>query len=162
MKVLVLGAGVIGVTAAYELAGAGHEVTVLDRQTAPALETSFANAGEVSPGYSAPWAGPGVPAKAVKWLLMRHAPLIVKPTLDPALWRWCAQMLRNCTEARYRVNKSRMVRMAEYSRDCLKALRDDTGIEYDQRMQGTLQLFRTQKQLDGVGKDVEVLRQSGV
>ena len=162
MNIIVLGSGVVGTTAAYYLAKAGHDVTVVDRQRAPALETSFANAGEVSPGYSAPWAGPGVPAKAVKWLLMRHAPLILKPSLDPALWRWCVAMLRNCTEARYRVNKSRMVRLAEYSRDCLKALRDETGIEYDQRMRGTLQLFRTQKQLDAVGKDVDVLRESGV
>src|SRR6187431_1918230 len=161
MRVLVLGAGVIGVTAAYELAGAGHEVTVVDRQPAPALETSYANAGEVSPGYSAPWAGPGVPLKAIKWLLMRHRPLVIQPVLDPAMWRWCLQMLANCNEAAYRVNKSRMVRLAEYSRDCLRALRDETGIRYDERTQGTLQLFRTQQQLDGVGTDVEILQKSG-
>ncbi len=162
MHIVILGSGVIGTTSAYYLAKAGHRVTVLDRQPGPALETSFANAGEVSPGYSAPWAGPGVPAKAVKWLLMHHAPLIIKPMLDPALWRWCLAMLGNCTEAAYGVNKARMVRVAEYSRDCLKQLRADTGIRYDERMQGTLQLFRTQKQLDGISKDVAVLRQSGV
>src|SRR5215203_748815 len=88
VKVLVLGAGVIGVTAAWELALAGHEVTVVDRQPAAALETSFANAGEVSPGYSAPWAGPGVPLKAIKWLLMRHRPLVIRANLDMALLRW--------------------------------------------------------------------------
>jgi D-amino-acid dehydrogenase len=159
---MVLGSGVIGTTAAYYLARSGHEVTVLERQAAPALETSFANAGEVSPGYSAPWAGPGVPIKAIKWLLMRHSPLVIKPMLDPAMWRWGAALLRNCTEARYRINKARMVRLAEYSRDCMKALRAGTGIRYDERMQGTLQLFRTQKQLDGVGKDIEILRQYGV
>lgn len=159
MKVLVLGSGVIGVSVAYYLAKAGHEVTVLDRQPAPALETSFANAGEVSPGYSAPWAGPGVPIKAIKWMLMQHSPLVIKPMLDPAMWRWGAQMLRNCTEERYRINKARMVRLAEYSRDCLKQLRADTGIVYDERTQGTLQLFRTQKQLDGADKDVEILQQ---
>ena len=158
MKVLVLGSGVIGTTVAYYLAKAGHQVTVLERQSGPALETSFANAGEVSPGYSSPWAGPGVPLKAIQWMLMHHSPLVIKPMLDPAMWRWGLSMLRNCTQARYQVNKSRMVRVAEYSRDCMKQLRADTGIPYDERSQGTLQLFRTQKQLDGVGKDIEILK----
>lgn len=162
MKILILGSGVIGTTAAYYLARDGHEVTVLDRQPGPALETSFANAGEISPGYAAPWAGPGVPLKAIKWLLMHHSPLVIKPMQDPAMWRWGLAMLRNCTAARYRVNKARMVRLAGYSRDCLKALRADTGIRYDERTQGTLQLFRTQKQLDGTAKDIEVLQQYGV
>lgn len=162
MHVLVLGSGVIGTTIAYYLARAGHQVTVLDRQPAPAMETSFANAGEVSPGYSAPWAGPGVPLKAIKWLLMHHSPLVIKPMLDPAMWRWGLAMLRNCTEAAYQVNKSRMVRVAEYSRDCLKQLRAETGIAYDERSQGTLQLFRTQKQLDGIDKDVAILKAFGV
>ena len=162
MTVLILGSGVIGTSIAYYLARAGHQVTVVDRQPGPALETSYGNAGEVSPGYSAPWAGPGVPVKAIKWLLMHHSPLVIKPMLDPVMWRWCLQMLRNCTEARYRVNKGRMVRLAEYSRDCLKQLRADTGIDYDAREQGTLQLFRTQQQLDGIGKDVEILQQYGV
>ena len=162
MKVLVLGAGVIGVSAAYELAGAGHEVVVVDRQAAPALETSFANAGEVSPGYSAPWAGPGVPLKAIKWLAMHHRPLVIRPNIDWALVRWVLAMLRNCTAGRYEINKTRMVRLAEYSRDSLRALRAVTGIAYDERMQGTLQLFRTQKQLDGSADDIAVLRRSGV
>jgi D-amino-acid dehydrogenase len=162
MKVIVLGSGVIGVTSAWYLAAAGHEVTVVDRQAAPALETSYANAGEVSPGYSAPWAGPGVPLKAVKWLLMRHRPLVIRPHLDWQLISWGLAMLRNCTAARYELNKGRMVRLAEYSRDCLKALRADTGIGYDERMLGTLQLFRTQKQLDGSGADIEVLERYGV
>jgi D-amino-acid dehydrogenase len=162
MRVLVLGSGVIGASVAYYLARSGHQVTVVDRQAGPALETSFANAGEVSPGYSAPWAGPGVPAKAIKWLLMHHSPLVIKPMLDMAMWRWGTQMLRNCTEARYKVNKARMVRLAEYSRDCLRELRAETGIRYDERSQGTLQLFRTQKQLDGVAQDTEILQQYGV
>ncbi|MBL8351936.1 MAG: D-amino acid dehydrogenase [Burkholderiaceae bacterium] len=162
MRVIVLGSGVIGTSVAYYLARSGHEVTVVDRQPGPALETSYANAGEVSPGYSAPWAGPGVPIKAIKWLLMHHSPLVVKPMLDAALWRFCLQMLANCTEKAYAVNKGRMVRLAEYSRDCLRELRDETGIRYDERTQGTLQLFRTQKQLDGVAKDIEVLKSSGV
>lgn len=162
MKVLVLGGGVIGVSCAYYLAKAGHEVELVDRQSGPALETSFANAGEVSPGYSSPWAGPGVPVKAIKWMLMQHSPLVIWPLLDPAMWRWGAMMLANCTERAYALNKSRMVPIAEYSRDCLKALRAETGIAYDDRAQGTLQLFRTQKQLDGIGGDVAVLKQYGV
>jgi D-amino-acid dehydrogenase len=162
MKVLVLGGGVIGVTTAYYLARAGHEVEVVDRQAGPALETSHANAGEVSPGYSAPWAGPGIPLKAIKWLLMKHSPLVVRPQLDPAMWRFMLAMLANCTERAYALNKSRMVPIAEYSRDCMKALRAETGIAYDERTQGTLQLFRTQAQLDGIAKDVEILKQYGV
>ncbi|MBL8362024.1 MAG: D-amino acid dehydrogenase [Rubrivivax sp.] len=162
MRVLVLGSGVIGTSAAYYLARAGHEVVVVERQEGPALETSFGNAGEVSPGYSAPWAGPGIPVKAIKWMLMRHSPLVIWPLLDPAMWRWGAAMLANCTERAYNLNKSRMVPIAEYSRDCMKVLRAETGIAYDERMQGTLQLFRTQKQLDGIGKDVEVLKSYGV
>lgn len=162
MKVLVMGAGVIGVTTSYYLAKAGFEVTVIDRQPGPALETSFANAGEVSPGYASPWAGPGVPVKAVRWILDRYGPLVVRPQADPAMWRWMLQMLRNCTSARYAVNKSRMVSIAEYSRDCLRALRADIGITYDERSQGTLQLFRKQSQLDSIGGDVEVLRQYNV
>jgi D-amino-acid dehydrogenase len=162
MKVLVLGSGVVGTSIAYYLARAGHEVTVVERQPGPALETSFANAGEVSPGYSAPWAGPGVPVKAIKWMLMQHSPLVIWPLLDPAMWRWGAAMLANCTAKAYAVNKSRMVPIAEYSRDCLKALRAETGIAYDERALGTLQLFRTHKQLDGIGGDVEVLKQYGV
>jgi D-amino-acid dehydrogenase len=162
MKILVLGGGVIGVTTAWYLAKSGHEVTVLDRQAGPALETSFANAGEISPGYSSPWAGPGVPLKAVKWLLMQHGPLAVRPGIDPAMWSWLAKMLRNCTSGRYALNKARMVPIAEYSRDCLRELRAATNITYDERSRGTLQLFRTQKQLDGIGGDVDVLRRYGV
>jgi D-amino-acid dehydrogenase len=162
MKITILGAGVIGVTSAYYLAKAGHEVTVIDRQPGPALETSFANAGEISPGYSSPWAAPGIPQKAMKWVFMKYAPLIIQPMLDADTWRWVIAMLGNCTSARYAVNKSRMVRLAEYSRDCLIALREETGIEYDGRAKGTLQLFRTQKQLDGIGKDIAVLKSDGV
>lgn len=162
MRVVVLGSGVVGVTSAWYLARAGHAVTVLDRQPAAGMETSFANAGQVSPGYSAPWAGPGIPVKALKWLMMRHRPLVMWPSLDRGLYGWLAQMLANCTEAAYGRNKARMVRLAEYSRDCLRDLRDDTGIEYDQRMRGTLQLFRTQKQIDSLGADLGVLRGFGV
>jgi D-amino-acid dehydrogenase len=162
MKVAVLGSGVIGVTSAWYLAEAGHEVVVIDRQPGPALETSFANAGEISPGYASPWAAPGIPQKAIRWLMMRHAPLILQPAIDREMLGWLFAMLRNCTGARYAINKARMVRLAEYSRDRLIALRADTGIAYDERKQGTLQLFRTQKQLDGTTKDIAVLRVGGV
>ena len=162
MKVVVLGAGVIGVTSAWYLAQAGHEVTVIDRQTGPALETSFANAGEVSPGYSSPWAAPGIPLKAIKWMFQRHAPLVLQPRFDMQRASWMLQMLKNCTSTAYAVNKSRMVRVAEYSRDCLKDLRAETGIRYDERMQGTLQVFRSEKQIAAVAKDIEVLQADGV
>ena len=162
MKVIVLGAGVIGVTTAYYLAKAGHEVEVVDRQAGPALETSFANAGQVSPGYASPWAAPGIPQKAVKWLMMKHPPLILRPQADPAMLDWLVRMLANCTASRYAVNKARMVRVAEYSRDVLKALRADTGIAYDERTGGTLQLFREQKQVEAAAKDIAVLEQYGV
>ncbi|MBN3786690.1 D-amino acid dehydrogenase [Burkholderia sp. Ac-20353] len=164
MRVVVLGSGVVGVTCAYYLARAGHEVTVIDRETGPALETSFANAGQISPGYAAPWAAPGVPLKAVKWMFQKHAPLAIRP--DDAdkqfqlQWMW--QMLQNCTAERYAVNKARMVRLAEYSRDCLQALRADTGIEYEGRTGGTLQVFRTQQQLEGAAKDIAVLKEANV
>ncbi|HET6718215.1 MAG TPA: D-amino acid dehydrogenase [Rhodocyclaceae bacterium] len=162
MKIIVLGSGVIGTTTAYYLARAGAEVVVVDRQDGAALETSFANAGQVSPGYSTPWAAPGIPLKGLKWLFQRHAPLAIRPdgTLHQA--RWMAAMLRNCTVSRYAVNKERMMRVAEYSRDCLRQLRDDTGIAYEQRRGGTLQLFRTAAQLDAVQRDTAVLDECGV
>jgi D-amino-acid dehydrogenase len=162
MRVVVLGGGVIGVTSAWYLAEAGHEVVVLDRQPGPALETSFANAGEVSPGYSSPWAAPGLPIKALQWLFMHHRPLVIWPKPDPAMIAWGLRLLMNCTAARYELNKSRMVPIAEYSRDCLRELRGRLGLAYDERAQGTLQLFRKQEQLDGTAKDIEVLNRYGV
>ncbi|TWG79312.1 D-amino-acid dehydrogenase [Cupriavidus gilardii J11] len=162
MRVLVLGSGVIGVTSAWYLAKAGHEVTVVDREAAPAQGTSFANAGQISPGYASPWAAPGVPLKAIKWMFQQHAPLSIRPdgTLFQLRWMW--QMLMNCSAERYAVNKERMVRLAEYSRDCIRALRAETGIAYEGRQQGTLQLFRTQEQLEGAAKDIAVLEEAGV
>ena len=162
MRIVILGAGVIGVTSAWYLAQAGHEVVVIDRQAGPALETSFANAGEISPGYASPWAAPGIPAKAMKWLFMEHAPLILRPQMDLAMLRWLVAMLGNCNARDYAVNKGRMVRLAEYSRDQLIELRSATGIAYDERSQGTLQLFREEKQLAGIDKDIAVLKADGV
>jgi D-amino-acid dehydrogenase len=162
MKVLVLGSGVIGITSAWYLAKAGHDVTVIDRQPGPALETSFANAGMISPGYSAPWAAPGVPVKAIKWMMAKHAPLAVRPTADLSQYRWMWQMLMQCNAERYAVNKSRMMKLAEYSRDCLMDLRTETGLDYEHRELGTLQVFRTQQQMDAAAKDIAVLRECGV
>ena len=162
MRVLVLGSGVIGVASAYYLAAQGAQVTVLDRQSGPAEETSFANAGQISPGYSTPWAAPGIPFKAVKWMFQHHAPLAIN--LDGSLWQlnWMAQMLKNCNPASYSINKERMTRVAEYSRDCLRQLRQDTGIHYEHRSKGTLQVFRSEAQLDMVQRDIAVLQACGV
>ena len=162
MRVVILGSGVIGVTSAYYLAKAGHDVTVIDRQPGPALETSFANAGQISPGYASPWAAPGIPLKAMKWMLQRHAPLSITPDGTAFQLKWMWEMLRNCTAERYATNKERMVRLAEYSRDCFKELRDDAGITYESRQQGTMQLFRTEQQFASAAKDIKVLQDSGV
>jgi D-amino-acid dehydrogenase len=162
MRVIVLGSGVVGVTTAYYLARSGHDVTVIDRQAAAAMETSFANAGQISPGYASPWAAPGIPLKAAKWLFQRHAPLAIRPDGSLFQLQWMWEMFKNCDADRYAVNKERMVRLAEYSRDCMRALRSEIGIDYEGRQQGTLQLFRTQAQFDGAAKDIEVLRQAGV
>ena len=157
MRVLVLGAGVIGLTSAYYLVQQGHQVTVIDRQPGAALETSFANAGEISPGYASPWAAPGIPLKAVRWLMMEHAPLILRPKLDLAMASWIIAMLLNCTDRRYSVNKKSMVQLAEFSRDQLGVLRSKLGIEYEHRTQGTLQIFRTAKQLTANERDRKIL-----
>ncbi|GAA5588114.1 D-amino acid dehydrogenase 1 [Acinetobacter calcoaceticus] len=162
MRVIVLGSGVIGVASAYYLAQQGAEVTVLDRQSGPAEETSFGNAGQISPGYSTPWAAPGIPFKAVKWMFQHHAPLAIN--LDGSMWQlqWMAQMLKNCNPQSYAVNKERMMRVAEYSRDCLRELRKDTGINYENRAKGTLQLFRKESQMEAVQRDISVLQECGV
>ena len=162
MKVIVLGAGVIGTTTAWALARQGAEVTVLERQPGPALETSYANAGQVSPGYSTPWAAPGIPLKAMKWLFQRHAPLAIRLDGSWFQMRWMAQMLANCSAPRYAINKERMMRLSEYSRDCLRDWRAQAGLHYDERSAGTLQLFRTQAQLDAAQRDVQVLQNCGV
>lgn len=161
MKVIVLGAGVIGVTTAWYLAKRGVEVQVIDRQRGPGLETSFANAGELSYGMTSPWAAPGIPLKAVKWLFMKYRPLFIWPVLDPHMWSWMAKMVRNCTSSRYATNKGRMVRISNYSRDALIDLLDDVEIDFDGRAQGTLQLFRTEKQVKGSMADQAVLAEYG-
>lgn len=162
MHVVVLGSGVVGVASAWYLRQAGHDVTVIDRENGPALETSAANAGQISPGYAAPWAAPGVPLKAIKWMFQRHAPLAISLDGTQFQLKWMWQMLRNCDTRHYMENKGRMVRLAEYSRDCLKALRESTGIQYEGRQGGTLQLFRTEQQFESATRDIAVLQDAGV
>jgi D-amino-acid dehydrogenase len=157
VQIVVMGAGVIGVTTAYYLAKGGAAVTVLDRQPGPGLETSYANAGELSYGMTSPWAAPGVPMKALKWLFMKRRPLFIWPMISPTMWLWGLQMLRNCNEESYRTNKGRMVRISNYSRDVMPELIAETGIDYDGREQGTLQLFRTAKQMKASKADQEIL-----
>ena len=157
MRVLVLGAGVIGTTCAHYLAKAGHDVTVLERRSGAALETSFANAGGVCPGFAGPWASPGLPLKALRWMFERHAPLELKPRFDSRQWRWLAAFLGNCTAERFSRNKARMQRIAHYSKACLVALRQETGIRYDHGTGGILQIFRTADELDGGRRAARVL-----
>ncbi|MCF8999080.1 D-amino acid dehydrogenase [Acinetobacter nectaris] len=162
MHVIILGSGVIGVASAYYLAQQGAKVTVFDRQPGPAKETSFANAGQISPGYSTPWAAPGIPFKALKWMFQKHAPLAIG--LDGSAWQlqWMAKMLQNCNPQSYAMNKERMTRVAEYSRDCLRDLRHQTGIQYENRAKGTLQVFRHMAQLEAVQRDIQVLKECHV
>lgn len=162
MHVVVVGGGVIGVCSAWYLARRGAQVTVIDRQNSVAAETSYANAGQVSPGYSTPWAAPGIPLKALRWMFQKHAPLSIRPDGSLHQLKWMAEMLLNCSAERYAINKERMLRLAEYSRDCLRALRVDTGIQYEQRTGGTLQLFRTNAQFEAARQDISVLERCGV
>jgi len=143
VKVLVLGAGVIGVTTAWYLAKAGHEVTVIDRQPGAGLETSFANGGQISPCHAEPWANPATPLHALKWMGHEDAPLVFRwRRWDPALWVWGARFLLNCTAAHARTNTHRTLRVAVYSRACLQELRAETGIDYDQKTLGILHVYR--------------------
>lgn len=162
MNIIVLGGGVIGTTTAYYLAKSGAKVTVIDRCANVAEETSFGNAGQISPGYSTPWAAPAIPMKAIKWLFQKHAPLAISPDGTSFQLAWMKQMLANCNAKRYEINKERMMRVAEYSRDCIRALRDETHIDYEQRTGGTLQLFRKPAQLEAMKLDTKVLDELGV
>ncbi|KZS24082.1 D-amino acid dehydrogenase [Wohlfahrtiimonas chitiniclastica] len=162
MNIIILGAGVIGVTQAYYLAKKGYKVTVFERHEGPALDTSHANAGQISPGYATPWAAPGIPFKAIKWMLEKHAPLAIRPTADLNQYKFMWDMFLNCNKEKYAINKSRLVRLSEYSRDCLIKLREDTGIYYENRSLGTTQLLRTKKQMEGIKADLEVLEKFNV
>jgi D-amino-acid dehydrogenase len=146
MRIVVLGAGVVGVTAAWYLAEDGHEVTVLDRQDGPAQETSLANGGQISADHAGPWAGPGAPRAILRWLGREDAPLLFRLRADLAQWRWGLAFLRECTAVRHHENTLALVRLAHYSRDCLRALRESTGIAYDAVTRGILEFH-----LDGAG-----------
>jgi D-amino-acid dehydrogenase len=162
MKILVLGSGVIGVTSAWYLTRAGHEVTLVDRQPRPALETSFANGGQISWGAANPWAAPEIPGKAIVWLFKQHSPLVLRPSLDPALWSWLLQMLRNCTHARYLANKERQLRLARYSHACLTGLREQIGLNYDQSTHGLLILYRSTRDLEVATRGARLLDRLGI
>jgi D-amino-acid dehydrogenase len=166
MSTIILGAGVIGCTLAYYLAKAGQDVVVIERQADVALETSFANAGQISYAYASPWAAQGVPIKAIQWLFQKHAPLAFKPDGSLFQLQWIMQFLMNCRKSTYRTNKDRMLRLAEYSGACLNALRQEQNYPmhaYDGAQLGTLQIFRTQKQLQAVAdKDLPILAQYNI
>ena len=162
MRVLVLGSGVIGVASAWYLRQAGHEVTVVDREPEPGMETSFANGGQISAGSATPWAAPHIPLTALKWLLKPNAPLVLRPRPDPAMWRWLLELLGNCTEARYLRNRERLLRLARYSRAELERLRTQAGIDYDAAARGMLTLYRDAASLEKDARDAKLLERLGI
>ena len=161
MRVIVLGAGLLGVTSAYFLRQQGHDVTVIDRQATPGAETSFANGGQVSVSHAEPWANPGAPLKLLKWLGREDAPLLFRLRADMRQWMWGLQFLRECTPARTRHNIQHIVRLGTYSRDTLQALRRDIGLEYNQRTQGILHFYTSQKEFDAAEAPAQQMRELG-
>jgi D-amino-acid dehydrogenase len=161
MKVIVLGAGLLGVTSAYFLRQQGHDVSVVDRQASPAAETSFANGGQISVSHAEPWANPSAPLKVLKWLGHEDAPLLFRIRADMRQWLWGLQFLRECTPERTRHNIGQIVRLGTYSRDTLQQLRRDTGIAYDERMQGILHFYTSQKEFDGAEGPAAQMRALG-
>lgn len=160
-QVAVIGGGVIGVCTAYFLAEAGHEVVLIERYGNVAEQASFGNAGVIAPGYVTPWAAPGMPKKILSYLFKSEAPVLLKPTMDRALWRWVRLWLDECELNRYRINKERMQRIAFYSRDILHQLREHYRLEYEQT-RGYLQLFRTQHDLQLAEPALALLTENGV
>ncbi|MEQ1534434.1 MAG: D-amino acid dehydrogenase [Burkholderiaceae bacterium] len=161
MKIAIVGAGVIGVTTAYELACDGHEVTVFERNSSIAVESSFANAGIVAPGYVAPWAAPGMPFKVFKHLLSRHAPVKIKFPLSNNDLAWMWRWWRACKLDTYLANRSRMQALASYSRDRLHAITADLSLEFE-RNDGLMVLLRSAKDAKLMQPNLQVLRESGV
>jgi D-amino-acid dehydrogenase len=161
MRVVVLGGGVVGVAAAWYLAADGHEVTVVDRQPGPALETSFANGGQISASLAEPWANPGAPAKILKWLGKADAPLLFRPTADWSQWRWGLQFLLECLPSRWRHNTRQCVNLGLYSRDCLRQLRATTGIEYDCLGRGILEFYTDEREFRDAVDAVQRMRDYG-
>lgn len=161
MKVIVLGAGLLGVTSAYFLRQQGHEVSVVDRQASPAAETSFANGGQISVSHAEPWANPSAPLKLLKWLGKEDAPLLFRIRADMRQWLWGLQFLRECTPARTRYNIGQIVRLGTYSRDTLQQLRRDVGLAYDERTQGILHFYTSQEEFDGAEGPAAQMRALG-
>jgi D-amino-acid dehydrogenase len=161
LKVAVIGAGIIGVTTAYELASDGHEVTVFERHGSPAEETSFANAGVVAPGYASPWAAPGMPAKVLRLLLSRHSPVKLGWPLTAHELSWMWQWRRACKLDAYLANRARMQRLAFYSLERLQWLTDSLQLDYE-RSPGLLVLLRTEKDMRMMQPGLQVLREAGV
>ncbi|HEY5366114.1 MAG TPA: D-amino acid dehydrogenase, partial [Casimicrobiaceae bacterium] len=161
MRVLVLGGGVIGMTAAWYLADDGHDVTLVDRERGPGLETSFANGGQISASYAEPWANPATPWKILKWLGRDDAPLLFRPRADWRQWRWGMQFLLECLPSRTRHNTIQCLNLALYSRDCLKALREKTGIEYDHLERGILQFYTDPEEFDHGVAAAALMREFG-
>ncbi len=161
MKVIVLGAGLLGVTSAYFLRELGHEVVVIDRQATPAAETSFANGGQISVSHAEPWANPGAPLKLLKWLGKEDAPLLFRLRADMRQWLWGLQFLRECTPARTRRNIEQIVRLGTYSRDTLQALRSNIGLHYDERTQGILHFYTNAKEFEASEGPAAQMRELG-
>src|SRR6478735_6429324 len=161
MKIAIVGAGIVGVTTAYELAADGHEVTVYERHGAAALETSFANAGVVAPGYVTPWAAPGMPAKVARFLFSRHAPVRISFPLTAHELSWMLKWRRACDLTTYLANRSRLQRLAFYSRQRLHHLTAGLDLEYD-RSTGYMVLLRSEKDRKMVQPGLQVLRDAGV
>ncbi len=161
MKVLILGAGVIGVSSAWYLAQAGHQVTVVDRRSAAGLETSFANGGQISVSHAEPWSNPHAPLRALCWMGREDAPLLFRLRWDTALFDWALRFLRECTPARTRANVRDIVTLALYSRAALQALRAETAIEYDQLQRGILHVYTEHREFAAAVEAANVLREFG-
>lgn len=159
--VVVLGAGVIGVATAYWLARSGLSVTVVERRTAAALETSFANGGQISVSHAEPWANPGAPLKVLKWLFDSRAPLLYRPRLDPGQWRWIGQWLLECLPSRADHNTRRIVEIGLFSRALLQHIRERERIEYDARTAGILHFYRNPKEFEAAIPVAELMRRIG-
>lgn len=162
MKVVVLGAGIIGVATAWYLLEEGHEVVVVDRQDDAALETSFANGAQISVSFCEPWANAGAPFKVAKWLLRDDSPLLFRPRLEVAQWRWGLSFLTQCTNAAFERNVEQLVRLGRYSHESLKSLVAQTGIEYERLERGILHFFSSQADFDAGAAGAEVMRAHGV
>ncbi|MFY8117344.1 MAG: FAD-dependent oxidoreductase, partial [Roseateles sp.] len=161
MHIIVLGAGVTGITSAWYLRQAGHEVTVVDRQPAAGLETSFANGGQISVSHAEPWANPGAPAKVLKWLMKEDAPLLFRLRADPAQWRWGLAFLRECAPGRTARNIRSMVSLGLYSRAKLRELRAATGLQYEQRTQGILHFYTSEAEYAAAQEPARLMREQG-